>query len=62
MNCPECDEKTEVLETRKYKLYPTWNMRQRKCLSCSFTFKTLEMSIADFQQAISSNEDVVEFE
>ena len=67
MNCTQCQEKTEVLETRKYKPYPTWTMRQRKCLSCGFTFKTLEMSIEDFQEALTTptaepTRDIIEFE
>ena len=57
MNCTQCDTKTEVLETRKYKDYPTWNVRTRKCLTCNQTFRTLEMTIEDFQKALSTPDD-----
>jgi transcriptional regulator NrdR family protein len=57
MNCTQCDNKTEVLETRKYKDYPTWNIRTRKCLTCTHQFKTLEMTIEDFQKALSTHDD-----
>jgi transcriptional regulator NrdR family protein len=65
MNCPECDtSKTEVLETRKYKDYPKWNCRLRKCLTCDHRFKTLEMTLEDFQNALATPEpnDTIEFE
>jgi len=67
MNCPECDTpKTEVLETRKYKDYEKWNHRLRKCLACDYRFKTLEMTLEDFQNAIATpaepNDNVIEFE
>jgi len=54
MHCPQCDTKTEVLETRKYKDYPTWNLRVRKCQPCNHTFRTLEMTLEDFQKALST--------
>jgi len=67
MNCPECDTpKTEVLETRKYKDYERWNYRLRKCLACDYRFKTLEMTIEDFQNALTEpaepNDNIIEFE
>jgi transcriptional regulator NrdR family protein len=55
MNCPSCSApKTEVLETRKYKDYPHWNYRLRKCIACDYRFKTLEMTIEDFQNALAT--------
>lgn len=42
-----------MLATRKYKDYPDWNLRIRKCHPCDHTFKTLEMTIEDFQQALT---------
>jgi transcriptional regulator NrdR family protein len=55
MNCPSCDTpKTDVLETRKYKDYPGWNYRLRKCIACNYRFKTLEMTIEDFQNALTT--------
>ena len=54
MNCPYCQEKTEVLATRKYKDYPDWNLRIRKCHPCEHTFRTLEMTIEEFQQALAT--------
>jgi transcriptional regulator NrdR family protein len=66
MNCPECDTpKTEVLETRKYKDYSKWNYRLRQCLACDYRFKTLEMTIEDFQNALATPEpddNVIEFD
>jgi len=63
MNCPECEGRTEVLETRKYKLYPKWNYRLRQCLTCNTKVKTLEMTLEDFQNALTSdNDNVIEYD
>ncbi len=42
MECPECSNKTKVLDTRKYSgaVY-----RKRKCKSCGFTFWTEEIEL-----------------
>lgn len=52
-------------ETRKYKDYERWNYRLRKCLACDYRFKTLEMTIEDFQNAIATpapDDNIIEFE
>ena len=42
MECPECGEKTKVVETRPYAgaVY-----RRRKCLECNFIFYTEETEV-----------------
>lgn len=44
MKCPECNEKTTVLDTRRA---PQEVYRHRKCTSCGHTFYTVEYEVED---------------
>ena len=39
MNCPKCDCKTKIIDTRKYS---TMVIRVRKCIKCGYIFRTIE--------------------
>lgn len=44
MNCPECGEKTKVLDTRKLTKIV---VRVRKCATCGKVFETVEKRTND---------------
>ena len=47
MKCTQCQEKTEVMETRVMPEQERWSKRRRKCLSCEHIFWTVEMPAED---------------
>lgn len=40
MNCPKCNKKAVVVDSRKYKTGEVY--RCRRCVSCGFRFSTIE--------------------
>jgi transcriptional regulator NrdR family protein len=47
MKCPNCQEKTEVAETRVIEENPRWTKRRRVCTKCGFKLWTVEMPAED---------------
>jgi transcriptional regulator NrdR family protein len=47
MKCLNCEEKTEVSETRVIEENPRWTKRRRVCKHCNFTLWTVEMPAED---------------
>ena len=47
MKCPNCQEKTEVAETRVIEENPRWTKRRRVCKHCGFKLWTVEMPAED---------------
>lgn len=47
MKCFNCQEKTEVAETRVIEENPRWTKRRRVCKQCSQTLWTVEMPVED---------------
>jgi transcriptional regulator NrdR family protein len=47
MKCPNCQEKTEVAETRVIEENPRWTKRRRVCKQCDFKLWTVEMPAED---------------
>jgi transcriptional regulator NrdR family protein len=44
MECPECQSKGEVLETRRRLTYPKKTYRRYRCSKCTFRWSTTEIS------------------
>jgi transcriptional regulator NrdR family protein len=42
MNCPDCQTKTEVAETRTIEENPRWTKRRRVCKNCGLKLWTIE--------------------
>jgi transcriptional regulator NrdR family protein len=47
MKCLNCEEKTEVAETRVVAENPRWTKRRRVCTKCGFKLWTVEMPAED---------------
>ena len=47
MKCHNCQEKTQVEETRVLPENPRWTKRRRVCKHCGFTLWTIEMPAED---------------
>jgi transcriptional regulator NrdR family protein len=47
MKCLNCEEKTEVSETRVIEENPRWTKRRRVCKHCGFKLWTVEMPAED---------------
>jgi transcriptional regulator NrdR family protein len=47
MKCLNCEEKTEVSETRIIEENPRWTKRRRVCKHCGFKLWTVEMPAED---------------
>jgi transcriptional regulator NrdR family protein len=47
MKCLNCEEKTEVAETRVVAENPRWTKRRRVCKQCDFKLWTVEMPAED---------------
>jgi transcriptional regulator NrdR family protein len=47
MNCPDCQTKTEVAETRTIEENPRWIKRRRVCKNCGLKLWTVEMPADD---------------
>jgi transcriptional regulator NrdR family protein len=59
MICPNCNKKTQIIETR-LALYG--KTRTRKCIACNHKFSTVEISRAYYESLIdaqSQNEQIV---
>lgn len=59
MNCPKCESKTEVLETRKTVYYDAVK-RRRECPSCGHRFTTKECSQEKFKELLFVKEELKE--
>ena len=46
MNCPECDAKTKVIDSRKVELVVA---RYRVCKNCGYSFYTEETEVEDHE-------------
>ena len=42
MNCPECDEKTRVRDSRRVEMVV---VRKRECIECGYSFYTQEEEV-----------------
>jgi transcriptional regulator NrdR family protein len=47
MKCLNCEEKTEVAETRVIEENSRWTKRRRVCKHCGFKLWTVEMPVED---------------
>ena len=56
MKCLNCEEKTEVAETRVIEENPRWTKRRRVCKHCGFKLWTVEMPAEDVYVEEERNE------